>query len=112
MPVLRTPNVHRRNRRRLGPGQISTSAVVFPVVTSTGTTNMRLTYSRPVVLRGNPTVTVATRTIVSSVLSAPNVVDVTMSGNVTGLAYTAAANDPNVSPVQGGAVIGAAGTFS
>lgn len=112
MSVLRQANVHRRNRRVLAPGQATPSSGVTVVVSSTGTTNMRLTYSRPVVLRGNPTVTVATRTVVSSLLSAPNVVDVTMSGNVTGLAYTAASNDPNVSPTQGGAVVGAAGTFS
>jgi len=112
MAVLRQQNVHRRNRRVLGPGQMPVASGVTTAVSSTGTTNMRLTYSRPVVLRGLPTVTVATRTVVSAVLSSPNVVDVTMSGNVTGLAYTAASNDPNVSPSQGGAVIGAAGTFS
>lgn len=81
------------------------------VVTSTGTTNATLTYSRPVVLRGNPALTVATRTIVSSTLSAPNVVTVVLSGNATGLAYSVAAADVNVSPSQGGTTQGASGTF-
>lgn len=111
MALQQSNKVHRRNRRKLGRGQVPSDSGVTVVVTSTGTTNATLTYSRPVVRRGNPALTVATRTIVSSVLSAPNVISVTMSGNVAGLAYSVAASDPNVSPVQGGAANGVSGTF-
>lgn len=111
MAVLRQNNVHRRNRRRLGRDQYPGTTGVTVAVSSTGTTNATLTYSRPVVRRGNPALTVATRTIVSSSLTSPNVISVVLSGNATGLAYTVAAADPNVSPVQGGATGSAGGTF-
>lgn len=92
-------------------GQVAAGDVVTVGVTSTGTTNATLTYSRPVVLRGLPALAVATRTLVSAALTAPNVVSVVLSGNATGLAYNVSGNDPNVSPAQGGATTGAAGTF-
>jgi hypothetical protein len=111
MSVARSNNVHRRNRRRLGKDQYPSSSGVTVAVTSTGTTNATLTYSRPVVRRGNPALSVATRTIVSSALTSPNVIAVVLSGNATGLAYTVAAADPNVSPVQGGTTGSAGGTF-
>lgn len=112
MPVLRPNIVHRRSRRRLSRGQTGPIETVTVVVTSTGTTNATLTYSRGVVKRGNPALSVATRTIVSSTLIAPNVISVVLSGNATGLAYTVAANDPQVSPTQGGSTSGTSGTFS
>lgn len=111
MPTLRSNIVHRRSRTRLGRGQVPPLDAVTVVVTSTGTTNATLTYSRPVVKRGNPALSVATRTIVSSTLTAPNIISCVLSGNATALAYTVAANDPNVSPSQGGATAGASGTF-
>jgi hypothetical protein len=112
MPVLRPNIVHRRSRRRLTRGAVAGADIVTVAVTSTGTTNATLTYSRPVVLRGLPALSVATRTLVSAALTAPNVVSVVLSGNATGLAYTVAGGDPNVTPSQGGAVSGTAGTFS
>jgi hypothetical protein len=109
---LSRPNiVHRRDRRKLGRDQSPTTSGVTVVVTSTGTTNATLTYSRGVVKKGNPALSVATRTIVSSALTSPNVVSVVLSGNATGMAYTVAAADPNVSPTNGGNTAGAAGTF-
>ncbi len=111
MAVLRQNIVHRRNRRRLGRDQVPGSSGVSVIVTTTGTTNATLTYSRPVVRRGNPALTVATRSVVSSLLTSPNVISVVLSGNATGLVYSVAANDPNVSPVQGGFTGSAGGTF-
>lgn len=109
---LSRPNiVHRRDRRKLGRDQVPTTSGVTVVVTSTGTTNATLTYSRAVVKRGNPALAVATRTIVSSTLTSPNVISVVLSGNATGLAYTVTAADPNVSPTNGGVTAGAGGTF-
>lgn len=111
MPVLRANIVHRRSRRRLSPGQVPGAQFVTVVVTSTGTTNATLTYSRSVVLRGIPTMTIAGLTLVSAALTAPNVVSIVASGTVATKAYSVAGNDPNVSPVQGGTTAGAAGTF-
>lgn len=109
---LSRPNiVHRRDRRKLGRDQVPSTSGVTVIVTSTGTTNATLTYSRSVVRRGNPALSVATRTIVSSSLTSPNVISVVLSGNATGLVYSVAANDPNVSPTNGGVTAGAAGTF-
>lgn len=103
---------HRRNRRKLGRGQTSAIQSVTATVTSTGTTNATVTYSRPVVVRGAPALAVATRTQVSHTQTSPTTVSVTMSGNVTTLAYTLTANDPNVTPSQGGQTGGTSGTFS
>lgn len=105
------PNVHRRNRRKLGRGQSPTTATVPVTVSSTGTTNFRLTFGRPVVVRGNIATTVATRTLVSQTQTSPTVVDQVWSGNVTGLAYTVPAASPMLSGVQGGTNAGASGTF-
>lgn len=102
---------HRRNRRKLGRGQFPPSASLGCVVTSTGTTNATLTFSRPVVVRGNLTNTVATRTLSSQTQTSPTVVSQTWSGNVTGLAYSVPAAMPNLSGVQGGVNSGVSGTF-
>lgn len=104
-------NVHRRNRRKLGRGQYPTNSTVATAVSTTGTTNVTLTFGRPVVVRGNLTNTVATRTLVSQTQSAPNIVTQVWSGNVTGLAWNVPAAMDNVSGVQGGTNAGAAGTF-
>lgn len=102
---------HRRNRRKLGRGQFPPSATVGVTVSSTGTTNFRITFARPVVVRGTIASTVATKTLVSQTQTSPLIVDQVWSGNVTGLAYTVPAASPNVSGVQGGTNAGAAGTF-
>lgn len=106
------PKVHRIARRRLGRGQFPAAMGVGVTVTSTGTTNMRMTFARPVVVTGTIPSTVATKTIVSQAIVSPTVVDQVWSGNVTGLAYTVPSAANNVKSYQGGDVIGAAGTFA
>jgi hypothetical protein len=103
--------VHRVSRRKLGRGQYPASNGITVVVTSSGTTNMTLTFSRPVVVTGTIPSTVATRTLVSQTVVSPTVVTQVWSGNVTALAYTVPSNAANVSSYQGGALVGAAGTF-
>lgn len=105
------PKVHRRNRRKLGRGQLPASQTVGVTVSSTGTTNFRLTFARPVVVRGTIGTTVATKALVSQTQTSPVIVDQVWNGNVTGLAYTVPAQSPNVSGVTGGSNAGAAGTF-
>lgn len=102
---------HRRDRRKLGRGQYPSVATVGVVVTTTGTTNATLTFARPVVIRGNLTNTVATRTLVSQTQTSPTVVSQTWNGNVTGLAYAVPAAMPNLGGVQGGVNGSASGTF-
>ena len=106
------PKVHRQNRRKLGRGQSPTAAGCTVAVTSTGTTNVTLTFSRPVVVTGNIPTTVATRTLVSQTVVSGTVVTQVWSGNVTTLAYTVPSNPANVMTYQGGAVAGTTGTFS
>jgi predicted DNA repair protein MutK len=104
-------NVHRRNRRKLGRAQQPAVPPVVATVSSTGTTNMRLTFDRPVVVTGNIGTTVATRTLVSQTVTSPTQVNQVWSGNVATLAYTVPAADPNVTGSQGGKLAGASGTF-
>lgn len=105
------PKVHRMNRRKLGKGQFPTTNGVSVAVSSTGTTNMTLTFSRPVVVTGPINSTVATRTLVSQTIVSPTVVTQVWSGNVTALAYTVPGGAANVATYQGGQVLGATGTF-
>jgi len=111
MPVSSQQNVHRRDRRKLGKGQYPTSVSVPVAVTSTGTTNMTLTFGVPVVVDGVIGSTVATRTLVSQTVVSPTVVTQVWSGNVTGLAFTVPAAPPTVRSYQGGMVSGSAGVF-
>lgn len=104
-------NVHRRNRRKLGRGQFPPAATVGVVQSSTGTTNVTLTFSRPVVVRGSLSNTVATRTLVSQVQTSPTVVSQVWSGTVTTLVGTVPANMPNLSGVTGGSNAGSVITF-
>lgn len=103
--------VHRVNRRKLGRGQSPTSNNITVVATSTGTTNVTLTFSRPVVVNGNIGVTVATLTLVSQTVVSPTVVTQVWSGNVATHAYAVPSNDPHVTSYQGGALVGTNGTF-
>lgn len=103
--------VHRVNRRKLGRGQFPATVSVTAAITSSGTTNLTLTFSGPVVVTGTIPTTVATRTLVSQTIVSPTVVTQVWSGNVTGLAYTLPSNPANVSTYQGGVVAGIAGTF-
>lgn len=105
------PKVHRPSRRKLGKGQYPTTNGVAVVVTSTGTTNVTLTFARPVVVTGTINDTVATRTLVSQTIVSPTVVTQVWSAAVTGLAYVVPGGAANVATYQGGQVLGAAGTF-
>lgn len=111
MPTMNGTTTRRRGRRRLGRNQYPTSTTVGVAVTSTGTTNMTMTFARPVTVTGTIASTVATRTLVSQTVVSPTVVTQVWSGNVTGLAYTVPAGDPNVGTYQGGRTLGASGTF-
>lgn len=102
---------HRVNRRKLGKGQYPTSNNITVACTSTGTTNVTLTFSRPVVVTGNIGVTVATLTLVSQAIVSPTVVTQIWSGNVATHAFNVPSNDPHVSSYQGGALVGTSGTF-
>jgi hypothetical protein len=103
--------VHRRNRRKLGRGQYPSVPAVTCTITSTGTTNATLTFSRPVIVRGTIPLTVATLTEVSQTIVSPTVVTKVMSGNVATHAYTLPANPANVQGNNGGEVAGSSGTF-
>lgn len=102
---------HRVNRRKLGRGQFPVTSSIGVSVSSTGTSNVTLTFTRPVVVTGTIGVTVATLTLVSQAIVSPTVVTQVWSGNVTTHAYTVPAGDANVSSYQGGQLIGASGTF-
>lgn len=111
MATLTTNPVHSRNRRRLGKNQFPSQAPVSVAVTSSGTTNATLTFSRPVIVTGNLHNTVATRTLVSQTQVSPTVVTQVWNGNVAGLAYAVPGGDPSVGTYQGGQVAGQGGTF-
>lgn len=103
--------VHRTNRRKLGRGQFPSSLNITVAATSTGTTNVTLTFNRPVAVSGNIGVTVATLTLVSQTVVSPTVVTQVWSGNVATHAYNVPSNDSHVSSYQGGALVGTSGTF-
>jgi hypothetical protein len=109
--MIARSNVHRRNRRRLGKGQQPPLTSVGVVVSSTGTTNVTLTFSTPVVVSGPIAMTVATRTLSAQTIVSPTVVTFVASGNVTGLGYTVPPNQATVVNSVGGRLAGAAGTF-
>lgn len=105
------PKVHRASRRHLSHGQQAVASGAAVVVSSTGTTNVTLTFSQPVVVSGTINNTVATRTLVSQTIVSPTVVTQVWSGTVSTLAYTVPAGAANVSTYQGGPVLGTTGTF-
>jgi hypothetical protein len=105
------PKVHRVNRRKLGKDQSPTSQGVAVVVTSSGTTNVTLTFGRPVVVSGTINNTVATRTLVSQTIVSPTVVTQVWSGTVATFAFAVPSGAANVATYQGGQVMGTTGTF-
>src|SRR5882724_7945726 len=105
--MLRTSqNVHRRNRRKLGAGQFPAIPQAVPTVTTTGGTNMTLTFDVPVVVKGTILTTLNTRTLVSQTVVSQTVVTQVWSGAVAGLDWTVPAGDPAVATFQGGALAG------
>lgn len=111
MASFPSSKVHRRNRRKLGRYQYPNIPGVTVAVTSTGTTNVTMTFSRPVVVSGDIPITVATRTRVSQTVVSPTVVTQVMSGNVATLAYSLPSNAPGVVGNTGAGVSGISGTF-
>jgi hypothetical protein len=104
-------NLTSKNRRSLGRNRTSAVPPAIPTITSTGTTNLTITFNVPVVVRGTIGTTVATRTLVSQTVVSPTVITQVWSGNVATLAYTLPANQANVRTSLGGLTAGVAGTF-
>ena len=103
--------VHRVSRRKLGRGQYPPSLGTTVVMTSTGTTNVTLTFARPVMVSGTIPTTVATLTLVSQTVVSPTVVTQVWSGNVATHLGTFPTNAANVTTQQGGGVAGTSVTF-
>lgn len=105
------PKVHRPSRRHLGRGQTPAGTGVSANVTSSGTTNLTITFARPVVVTGTIPTTVATLTLVSQTVVSPTVVTQVWSGNVATHAFVLPANAVNIATYQGGGNYGQTGTF-
>lgn len=103
--------VHRVNRRKLGRGQYPSSLGTTVAMTSSGTTNVTLTFARPVTVFGVIPTTVATLSLVSQTVVSPTVVTQVWSGNVATHLGTFPTNAANVSTQQGGGVAGTSVTF-
>jgi hypothetical protein len=103
--------VHRVSRRKLGRGQYPPSLGTTVALTSSGTTNVTMTFARPVVVTGTIPTTVATLTLVSQTVVSPTVVTQVWSGNVTTHLGTFPSNAANVTTQQGGGVAGTSVTF-
>ena len=103
--------VHRPSRRKLGRGQYPTSLGTTVVLTSTGTTDVTMTFARPVIVTGTIPTTVATLALVSQTVVSPTVVTQVWSGNVATHLGTFPSNAANVTTQQGGGVAGTATTF-
>lgn len=110
--MLRTQNpIRRRDRRKLGKDQYPTQSAVTVIVSSSGTTNMTLTFSRPVVVTGTIGTTVAGLTLVSQTVVSPITVSQVWSGNVATKAWTVPGDSTVVATATGGRLAGASGTF-
>lgn len=102
--------VHRVNRRRLGRGQTPNIPGTPVTVTSTGADSFKVVAGAPCVFNTSASgISVATLTFVSAVQSSTTELDVTMSGAITGHAYTIAAGKGIT--FMGGQTAAAAGTF-
>lgn len=102
---------HRVSRRKLGRGQYPSSLGTTAVLSSTGTTNLTITFARPVVVTGTIPTTVATRTLVSQTVVSPTVVTQVWSGTVATFLATLPPNPANVTTQQGGGVAGTSTQF-
>jgi len=103
--------VHRINRRKLGRGQYPASLGTTVVLTTTGTTNLTMTFARPVVVTGIIPVTSPALTIVSQTVVSPTVVTQVWSASIAAATMTFPANAANVTTQQGGGVAGTVVTF-
>jgi hypothetical protein len=103
--------VHRVSRRKLGRGQYPSSVGTTVVLSSSGTTNVTMTFARPVVVSGIIPTTVAGLTLVSQTVVSPTVVTQVWSANVATHVGTFPSNAANVTTQQGGGVAGTSVTF-
>jgi hypothetical protein len=106
-----TAKTHRISRRKLGRGQYPPSSAIIPTLTTTGTTNLTITFNRPVVVTGVIPCTSAGLTIVSQTVVSSTVVTQVWSAPIAAATVSIPPNAPNVSSYQGGAVAGATVTF-
>lgn len=111
MASFPSPKVHRASRRKLGRNQFPSGQVATVAVTSSGTTNVTMTFSKPVVVTGTIPITVGSTTLVSQTVVSPTVVTQVRSANVTGLAYSITNLVGIAGTYTGGSVAGTTGTF-
>lgn len=104
------PKVHRVSRRKLGRGQAHVAASVGCTITG-ATPVVTLTFDRPVVVSGPVQFSCGTLTIAAQSTPNPTTVLLTMSGPITGLAYSLQGPQDNIRTAQGGNVAGTTGTF-
>lgn len=104
-------NVHRSSRRKLGRNQQITGNGVTAVLSSTGTTNLTITFARPVVVTGTINTTVASLTLVSQTIVSPTIVTQVWSANVATHLATLPGGANNVATYQGGQAVGTSATF-
>ena len=103
--------VHRVSRRKLGRGQYPPSLGTTVVLTTTGTTNLTMTFARPVVVTGIIPVTSTGLTIVSQTVVSPTVVTQVWSASIAAATMVFPSNAANVTTQQGGGVAGTTVTF-
>lgn len=108
------PKVHRTSRRKLGRGQYPTAGganSVGCILTTTGTTNLTMTFNKPVIVTGTIPVTSPGLTIVSQTIVSSTVVTQVWSASIAAATMTLPGNAANVASYQGGGVTGSVVTF-
>jgi hypothetical protein len=103
--------VHRRKTNKLGKGQYPASLGTTVVLTTTGTTNLTMTFARPVVVSGTIPTTSAGLTIISQTVVSPTVVTQVYSASIAAATVVFPPNAANVTTQQGGGVAGTSVTF-
>jgi hypothetical protein len=103
--------VHRVKRNKLGRGQFPQSLGTTVTLTTTGSTNLTMTFARPVIVSGTIPVTSAGLTIVSQTIVSPTVVTQVWSASIAAATMVFPGNAANVTTQQGGGVAGTSITF-
>lgn len=109
--MIRKPQTHRRDRRRLDPSQVPQPTPIVATVSSTGTTNVSIAFDQPVVVKDTIGIAVEDLTVSEQVVVDAQHLTLVASGNVAGKEWTLPTNDPAVRNAQGGFVAAATGTF-
>jgi hypothetical protein len=102
---------HRVSRRKLGRGQSNPALGTTVALTTTGTTNLTMTFARPVTVSGVIPVTSAGLTIVSQTVVSSTVVTQVWSASIAAASVVFPSNAANVTTYQGGGVAGTSVTF-